>query len=532
MRQWDLIGLIGNFNLHVIDVLFVFTMIYCAVSAVERWRYSPLEYLNVLLCGILIVNFARGIAVVSVALAGVHFRYVAGFVAASLFVFFMPRRIDIDWVFDKVVLLGWGIVFLSIARLTLGLNTFVHPEAMITNPEVFEGRFLDSGATLMLGEASLIVLYRIGALPVGRKRRRMTAILLVFLAVVLISNQRTATSATLVGIGAVIAAFPRQRRKVVFPVGGFVIVAASAAVYGAWIAAGGDLSSFSLQESQYHAKTDYEWRLAQWQDALDLYSQAGLVDEIIGMPLSLAQSIAFRIDRERLQFTAHSEYVALLMNSGLLGVALFVSMLVVAVGKGIIIMRSQTGGNIRTKNVGLAIAIIVSNAVFSYAYMIPNEQGLLLAVALRVIATAPRFHRRSMSMEHSRLEDGGSWIRSWRRYARLVTDDTVGFSDGAMSAGTSMSRPSLFGGTAPRKRSIGLTSGRFDDDKIVSAAGGLLPGQQTSRAVDRTYPLYERSRRALASRIMPLLFPSPTINYVGSATISPLVQSERRDAKV
>jgi len=250
MRQWDLIGLIRNFNLHVIDVLFAFTMIYCAASAVGRWRYSPLEYLNVLLCGILIVNFARGMAAVSFALAGVHFRYAAGFVAASLFVFFMPRRIDIDWLFDKVVLLGWGIVLVSVARLALGLNTFVAPEAVNTNPEVFEGRFLDSGAALMLGEASLIVFYRIGALPVGQKRRRMTAIFLVFFAVVLISNQRSATAATLIGIGAIIAAFPRQRRKVVFPFGGFVIVAASAAVYGAWIAAGGDLSSWLPEQSQ------------------------------------------------------------------------------------------------------------------------------------------------------------------------------------------------------------------------------------------------------------------------------------------
>jgi len=412
MRQWDLIGVIGNFNLHVIDVLFTLTMIHCVASALGRWRYSPLEYLNLLLCGILIVNFARGLAAVSVALAGVQFRYVAGFVAASLFVFFMPRRIDIDWVFDKVVLLGWGIVLLSLARLAFGLNTFVAPDAVVPNPE---GRFLDSSAALMLGEASLIVLYRIGALPVGQKRRRMTAIFLVFFALVLISNQRSATAATLIGIGAIIAAFPRQRRKVVFPLGGFVIVAASAAVYGAWIAAGGDLSSLLSRESQYYAKTDYEWRLEQWQDVFDVYWQAGLVDQIIGMPISLVQSMAFRIDRERLQFIAHSEYVALLMNSGLLGIALFVLMLVVAVGKGIMIMRGQTGGNIRTKNVGLAIAIIVSNAVFSYSYMIPNEQGLLLAVALRVIATAPRFRRRALSqwsIQGLRTENSRSWL--WR----------------------------------------------------------------------------------------------------------------------
>jgi O-antigen ligase len=398
MRQWDEIGVIGNFTLHVTDLLFALTMIHCSASALWRWRYSPLEYLNLLLCGILVVNFARGIAAVGVASAGVQFRNVAGFVAASLFVFFMHRRTDIDWVLDKVVLLGWGIVLLSFARLAFGLDVFIAPEVGY-DPEVLGARTLHSGAALMLGEACLIVLNRVGALPVGLKRRRMTTIFLIFFAIVLISNQRTAITATLTGIGVLVAAFPRQRRRVIFPVGGFVIVTAGAVVYGAWIAAGGDITSFLPEQSV--AETDYAWRLEQWQEYVDVYWQAGLVDQIIGMPLSLVQSMAFRLDLDRLQFVPHSEYVMLLINSGLIGAMLFGLMFVVAVGKGIMIMRRETGGNTRSNNVGLAIAIIVSHAVFSYAYVIPNEQGLLLAVALQVIATAPGFASRPVLFRRS-----------------------------------------------------------------------------------------------------------------------------------
>src|SRR5215469_13943461 len=115
VRQWDELGTIGNFTLHVGDLLFALTMIYCGAVGLRR-HYSLLEFLNLLLCAVIVVNFARGMAVVGVAAAGVQFRLFGGFIAGSLFVFLMHRRLDIEWVFDKIVLLGWGILILSIAR--------------------------------------------------------------------------------------------------------------------------------------------------------------------------------------------------------------------------------------------------------------------------------------------------------------------------------------------------------------------------------------------------------------------------------
>jgi O-antigen ligase len=337
-------------------------------------------------------------AAVGFAPAGVVFSTFSGFVAASLFVFLMNRRVDIDWVFDMIVLLGWGIVFLSVARLAVGLNAFISPEFLAANPQLGGlNRTLNSGGALMLGEATLIVLSRIGYLPPGPKRRRMGAIFFVFAAMVLISNQRTATLATLVGIGAVVAAWPRRRRRVILTAGSCVIIIAGVTVYGAWIAAGGDLTPFLPQavtelSSEFNSdESTYAWRLQQWQDSVALYWHAGLVHQIIGMPLSLIQSIAFGKDLEHLQSSAHSEYIELLVNSGFVGVSLFVSMLVVAMTKGILVLTHRTSDNTRSNNVSLAVSIIISHAVYSYAYMIPNAQGLLLAIALQIIATAPGF---------------------------------------------------------------------------------------------------------------------------------------------
>jgi hypothetical protein len=395
VRIRDEIGVIGNFTLHAEDIVFVFTVMYCGARSLRPWRHSPLEYLNLLLCGVMVLNFARGTMAVGVAAAGAQFRWVAGYISASVFVFLMDRRIDIDWVLDKIVLLGWGVVLLSALRLALGWDAFLLAEDA-SNPWV-EHRVLDAAAALMLGEAALIALYRIGALPVGPKRRSLGAVFVVFVAMLLISDERTAIAATLAGIGALVATFLRQRRRVVVAAGSIIVVSVGVAAYGAWIANGGDIAAL-LPEAVTRVTTalssddpagDYAWRLTQWQQYIDLYWQAGLLDQIIGMPLALVQSIGARYDNEYFLSSAHSQYVQLLLNAGIVGVVLFVWMLVVAVTKGIVLLAHRTRSDSSSHRVGLAIAILVSHAVFSYAYFMPNEQGLLLAIALRIIATAP-----------------------------------------------------------------------------------------------------------------------------------------------
>jgi hypothetical protein len=267
----------------------------------------------------------------------------------------------------------------------------------------------------MLGKATLIVLSRIGALPASSERRRMGAIFVIFFATLLISNQRTATFATLAGMGAVLAAWPKRRRSVVFAAGSFVLVIAGAGVYGTWIAAAGDIASVlprsiaMLGSDWSFGNETYEWRMLQWQSYIDFYGRETAFDQIIGLPAGAVQNAAVYSDMDMLQVTAHSGYVALLVDAGIAGVALFVSMLVVGVAKGIMLLRRGPGAKTALSDVGLAIAILVSYTVFSYAYVVSsNEHALLLAIALQIIATAPRFaDRTALSRQGPRRAEFG-----------------------------------------------------------------------------------------------------------------------------
>jgi hypothetical protein len=293
---------------------------------------------------------------------------------------------------DKVVLLGWGIVLLSIGRLALGLNAFLDPAFLASNSELWGlDRTLNSNGAVMMGTATLIVLNRIGALSRGLKRRAMSATFVVFVAALLISDQRTATFATVAGMAVVLAAWPKRRRAVVLVAGSLVCVIASVAVYGTWIAVGGDIISLlpgSSSDWTLENET-YAWRVTQWQDYLHFYENARLFDQIVGLPLGMIRTVAMSNDIEMLQVSPHSGYVALLMDSGIVGIALFVSMLVIGVTKGAILLRDKPGIVISRSNVGLATAILISCAVFSYTYVVEDEQGLLLAIALQIVATSP-----------------------------------------------------------------------------------------------------------------------------------------------
>lgn len=418
VRGWTLIAVVDSFHLHITDLLFAFTMVYCLAGGLERWRHSPLEYLNLSLCLVLAMNFGRGLVGLNVDMAGNEFRELySGYVAASLFIYLMYRHLDGDWILDKVALLGWALALLSVARLALGPGVFSGV------PEEDHGSFvtgyvrtLSSEAALMLGIAGLIVLRRMALLPPGSKRRRKSITFLVFMATLLISQERTATFATLGGIGVITATLPRRQRSIVLAAGGVAAVIGGAIVYVGWIAIGGDFTPYlplSITEMG-SAESTYAWRVQQWQEAIDLFWQAPLIDQMIGLPLGFSRFLASRSDIGSLQYDIHSEYIGLLKDSGIVGVVLFVSMLFSAILKGVLLLRDRTGSNACSRRLGLALAIVVSYAVYSYTYALSNEQGLLLAIALQMIATTTRFSATSLSRLAPPRAASGRESRDWR----------------------------------------------------------------------------------------------------------------------
>ena len=382
VRESTEVAVISGFHLHVTDLVFVATLAYCVSAVAHRSRLSTLEFCLVFLGGILLVNFGRGILATDAATAGVEFRTFSVFIATVIFAIIVFPRLNFEWVYDKVVLLGWGLVLLSILRLGLGLDAFITEEV---DPVVgAEARALNGAAALMLGDALLVALTRILGAIDAEPRRRNAVSALVFAGALLISDQHTAIYATLVGVGVVLATSPRRQRMAVAVVGAVVIIG-SAALFVMWVASDGDLERILPQIFTSHDLT-YEWRLQQWLNYLDFYASAGPIDQLIGLPLGVLPG--GRLGKRRtflLGSTAHSYYVELLLTSGAIGALLFVATLFAALARGLLRLAR---GDPRSQEVRLAVAIVVSQGVFSYAYSLPGEQGLLLAIAAQTIAAA------------------------------------------------------------------------------------------------------------------------------------------------
>jgi hypothetical protein len=387
-REWTELGQIGSFTLHITDIVFVFTLVYCFYNRLWGWRHSWLETSNILLCALLVFNLLRGMAAGEVGAAGVQFRDFSGYIAASVFVYLSYRQLDRDWVFDKVVLLGWGLVLLSIARLIFGLGAFIAAPALSLERE---WRTLDSVAALMLGEAALVALSRALAVPRGPGRRRSGLAFIIFSATLLVSDQRTAILGTLAGIGAILILLAPRKRWIAGVCVGSATLFVAIVVCILWLANAGDMTPYlphdywMLQSEQ----STFAWRQKQWQYYIEMYLSGSPIELLIGLPLGAIRALAFRNDLLMLKFSVHSEYIQLLVNTGVIGFFLFISTLVGAVGRGFVFLVRQAGRDRLRSEIGLAVAIVVSLGVYSYGYMVPPEQGLLFAMALQVIATVP-----------------------------------------------------------------------------------------------------------------------------------------------
>jgi hypothetical protein len=382
-----LLGTVVGYNVYIGDLLFGLTFIYCIVGALRRWRYSPLELLVLGLGGLHIVNFGRGLAGPSAATAGNAFREFAIFAVIFVFMYFWGRGLNRDWLFDKIVLLGWGTVLLSFTRLILG-DAFIFLES---DPfcEYCEPRTLSGAAALMLGQALLIAFNEAVSLSSGAKRWRRGASSFIFAAALLISRERTATLATLGGLALIVVSLPRKYRNAAIGAGSIAVLAATVLLWTVWVESrGGDIIDYLPRAISWTVNEEgtYGWRVKQWERYLELYWAGPIIDQIIGQPLGARDRAAAESnDPDFLVVGPHSEYVELLLNSGVVGVLLFTSVLILAVVKGAFFLMHTGDVDVRSK-ARWAVAVLFSFMIFSYTYSLPVEQGLLLAVALQVIA--------------------------------------------------------------------------------------------------------------------------------------------------
>jgi hypothetical protein len=395
------VAVIGSFTLHISDILFGVISIYCVAGALTRWYRSFLEMLLLLLCLLLLLSFARGLAIFG-STAGVAFRTYAVFTGLAAFVYFWGRTLNVDWVFRKIVWLGWGIVGLSVLRLIFGLDTFVLADPV----QGYEMRTLGANSALMLGMAALIApnLTMSAQGRAGRWMRWLTFV--VFLATLLISNQRTAIFATFAGASVSIIFLPQRYRPIIV-LGTAMLILAGIFLWIAWGA--GSITEYlpraitmmSSDEGTFAAREGY------WALYLDAYSRSSMINQILGLPFGSPELII--VEGNEFLPSAHNGYVQLLLNTGAVGVTIFILLVAFALIKStfLLSMTDSTGFKLR-----LATAIIVSHAIFSISYSLPIEQGLLFAVALQVIARVSKLakhHKNSISAP------------SWRQLHNLQT---------------------------------------------------------------------------------------------------------------
>jgi O-antigen ligase len=381
VRQWTEIAVISGFHLHVTDLLVAAALASFAGAARRRSLLSAAEFALLALCSLLLLNFARGVLATGATNAGNAFRAYSGFIATTaLALVAPPRRDNLAWVFDKVVLLGWGLVLLSLLRLALGLDAFIAKENDAENWG--EARTLNSAGALMLAEALLIALHRAFCAAEAQVRRRNWVATLAFAAALVVSDQRTAIFAAVTGVAVVIFMLPRRVRPAALAAVSVAAVAASGAFFIGVIATNGELESRLASTLASHDDT-YDWRIQQWGEYLDFYTSAPPLDQLVGLPLGAGRAAGLASKGSLLINTAHSEYIALLIGSGAIGEFLFVLTLIVTAGRGVALLARGAGE--RAPQLGLTLAIIVTLAIFGYTYALWDEQGLLLALAARTI---------------------------------------------------------------------------------------------------------------------------------------------------
>lgn len=381
---------IGGFTLHITDLLFGLIISF-GLLGLRNWRSHSLSETTLLfLSSLLLLSFFRGLIQAGSAEAGNAFRLYSVFTALIIFVYFWGRKLDYWWVFEKIVWLGWAIVLLGIARLVLGLDAFIENVDPYGEPRIF-----DADAALMLGQAGVIALHASLAGPRAGRRRSAVAFI-IFFAAVLFSDQRTATFATIAGTITVLAFVPRSRDATISCLG---IIACTG---GIGILALASLSNGQLTQYLPHSlqmivlqEGTFEWRLDQWQIYFQQWADATVFDQTIGQPFGVARAIGLGYstltELAPLALPAHSGYLQFLLNVGVVGLLGFLLAAGFAGVDGVVIAK---GHRARSPLVGLAVAILVSQIVYSFGYSLDGEQGLMLAISVQIIAgarlTSPR----------------------------------------------------------------------------------------------------------------------------------------------
>jgi hypothetical protein len=238
----------------------------------------------------------------------------------------------------------------------------------------------------MLGQATLIAVNKalVEWEPIKRWSNGLTAF--VFLATLYFSHQRTATFATIAGL-AIITVFAQPRYRLIIALVSLAILAGGIILLGAaWIDVGSTgLVEFipdSIAMVIFGEKTFGARELA-WNAYLYNFSTWSALEQFTGRPFGVPILAILTESLTEASISAHNGYLIYMLRIGLLGASVFVIALIYALGKGLFLLATASHDDYRLR---LAVAIVASHVIYSISYLLPNEQGLLLAIAVQTIS--------------------------------------------------------------------------------------------------------------------------------------------------
>jgi len=372
------IALVGNYNLWSTDIASL-TGVPMVLSAI----YNRSNHFNVpriiLLCwlGLMAFSLTRGI-LISPFEALFSFRPHAAFCVA-LFAFSL-RPVDpaMFWKICRAFIwTGVGIAMLAFARryISPGLFAAANQDFLLTDRPIF------SPSALILGEAVIFVMSqrqlaaKLRSSGIGSR----TILTFVLIAGLLVTGQRTAAIATVMGAAIIAIDITRLRfGGLVNPVtffGGLIVF-----VVAGTVGAGQLLSLLPKTFTAGDAVGDLQLRYAIWASIMENFSSWPIFMQLFGKAdpwtlfwyLGVGNSVDTR--------SAHNELFGAVLNVGILGVFLIVGAVATCVAGAVGAQFRNWSRNASGLSPALVLALLVTLIIYGVSYEWLFEQGIVLGL--------------------------------------------------------------------------------------------------------------------------------------------------------
>jgi O-antigen ligase len=289
-------------------------------------------------------------------------------------------------------------------RFAGGPLVFVDPKSFgAIYADYLEGRLINAETVIFLGTAAAFFLNE-GARSSSHGFRRLAfwVLAIICVIVVLLSRQRTATAAVVVGLGTFFLLHPtllgvkRTVRVLIVSLLSVLLIAA--------VAASDVLELFPQEFRESILKRDtLEGRFEIWTNSLAAFSGWDFWWQALGRPAG--KPLILLLDQGDWVHSVHNAYLGFLLNYGIVGALLWTALLLAA-----LISAFRPSQTLQTADIEPSVAAswLITLLIYGFSYEWRNAAGVLLGIAMVPLI------RHKNAWAHGRAE---SFILTGRRSA-------------------------------------------------------------------------------------------------------------------